>query len=44
MQSQGGARWRIDKRSMKYRLSTLQGQQPIPITNKEMDKRFNEDR
>ena len=41
---------RIDKRSMKYRLSTLQGREDywtvskLYLTNREMEKRFDEDR
>ena len=41
---------RIEKRSMKYHLSTLQGKEDyltvskLYLANREMDKRFNEDR
>ena len=50
MRSQGGARGRIDKRSMKYHLSALQGREDygmvskLYLANREMDKRFNKDR
>ena len=50
MQSQGKARGRIDKRSKKYYLSSLQDGRDylafsnLYLANREMDKRFNEDR
>ena len=42
--------WRKDKKSMKYRLSALQGRgdyltvSKLYLASREMDKRFNEDR
>ena len=50
MQSQGGAKWMIDKRSMKYCPSTLQDREDylkinnLYLANSEMNKWLNEDR
>ena len=49
MQSQGGARVRIDTRSRKYRTLTLQGGEDyqtvrkLYVGNREIDQQFNED-